>query len=77
MHTLKPLDEEAVRAAARETRRHRSPSRSTSIVGGLGSAVAELLAEELDLRFRSSGSACRTPFRRTLARRITCCKART
>ncbi len=43
MHTLKPLDEDAVRQAATET-----PAIVTveehSVVGGLGSAVAELLA---------------------------------
>jgi transketolase len=49
MHTLKPLDEGAVLAAARETgvlvtlEEH-------SIVGGLGSAVAEVLAERSDVR---------------------------
>jgi transketolase len=47
MHTVKPLDTEAVLAAARETpvvvalEEH-------SIVGGLGSAVAEVLAESCD-----------------------------
>lgn len=44
MHTLKPLDEEAIRIAARET-----PAIVTieehGINGGLGSAVAETLAE--------------------------------
>jgi transketolase len=44
MHTLKPLDTQAVLAAARET-----PLILTieehSIIGGLGSAVAEVLAE--------------------------------
>ena len=44
MHTLKPLDTEAVLAAARET----GPIftiEEHSILGGLGSAVAEVLAE--------------------------------
>jgi len=44
MHTLKPLDEEAVLAAARETRAIITIEEH-SIVGGLGSAVAEVLAE--------------------------------
>ena len=44
MHTLKPLDTEAVLAAARETRAIVTIEEH-SIVGGLGSAVAELLAE--------------------------------
>lgn len=49
MHTVKPLDGDAVLAAARETgvvvtlEEH-------SIVGGLGSAVAECLAERPDIR---------------------------
>jgi transketolase len=49
MHTLKPLDEEAVLAAARETRAMLTIEEH-SIIGGLGSAVAELLAETEDVR---------------------------
>jgi transketolase len=51
MHTLKPLDTDAVLDAARDTgvvvtlEEH-------SVIGGLGSAVAELLAEREDLRPR-------------------------
>jgi transketolase len=48
MHTLKPLDDEAVLAAARETGAVVTLEEH-SIVGGLGSAVAELLAEQLKL----------------------------
>lgn len=44
MHTLKPLDEEAVRAAARETGAILTLEQH-SVIGGLGSAVAEVLAE--------------------------------
>lgn len=44
MHTVRPLDEEAVRAAARETGAIVTLEEH-SIVGGLGSAVAEVLAE--------------------------------
>ena len=44
MHTLKPLDEEAVRAAARETGAVVTLEQH-SILGGLGGAVAEVLAE--------------------------------
>jgi transketolase len=44
MHTLKPLDEEAVRAAARETGALVTLEQH-SVIGGLGSAVAEVLAE--------------------------------
>lgn len=53
MHTLKPLDEEAVLAAARETGAVLSAEEHT-IIGGLGSAVAEVLA----------GSGTRVAFRR-------------
>lgn len=43
VHTLKPFDEEAVRAAARETRLLVSVEEHSRI-GGLGSAVAEVVA---------------------------------
>ncbi len=56
MHTLKPLDEEAVRAAARETGAIVTLEQH-SIIGGLGSAVAEVLAElpGANVRFRRIG----------------------
>lgn len=44
MHTLKPLDTEAILAAARETKAIVTIEEH-SIIGGLGSAVAEVLAE--------------------------------
>jgi transketolase len=44
MHTLKPLDVEAVLAAARETRALATLEQH-SVLGGLGGAVAEVLAE--------------------------------
>lgn len=44
MHTLKPLDTEAVMAAARQTKAIVTMEEH-SIIGGLGSAVAEVLAE--------------------------------
>jgi len=44
MHTLKPLDSEAVLAAARETGALLTLEQH-SVIGGLGSAVAEVLAE--------------------------------
>lgn len=50
MHTIKPLDREAVLAAAAETRRIITVE-NHSIIGGLGSAVAEVIAE--------SGLPCR------------------
>lgn len=56
MHTLKPLDVEAVRSAARETRAVITMEEH-SIIGGLGGAVAECLAEEdhLKVPFRRLG----------------------
>ncbi len=47
MHTVKPLDEEAVLAAARETQAVFTVEEH-SIIGGLGGAVAELLLESCD-----------------------------
>ncbi|HTA24056.1 MAG TPA: transketolase C-terminal domain-containing protein [Terriglobales bacterium] len=44
MHTIKPLDEDAILAAARETRAIVTVEEH-SIIGGLGGAVAECLAE--------------------------------
>lgn len=52
MHTIKPLDEELLVASARKTGRVVTIEEGT-IVGGLGSAVAELLSEK-----------CPTPLRR-------------
>jgi len=46
MHTLKPLDEEAILAAVRETGAVFTLEEH-SVIGGLGSAVAEVLAESL------------------------------
>jgi len=47
MHTIKPLDDEAVLAAAKETRCILALEEH-SVLGGLGSAVAELLAESCE-----------------------------
>jgi transketolase len=47
MHTLKPLDENAVLTAARETSAIFTLEEH-SIIGGLGSAVAEILAESAE-----------------------------
>jgi transketolase len=56
MHTVKPLDSEAVLAAARETKAIFTIEEH-SVVGGLGGAVAELLMEECEypVRFRRIG----------------------
>jgi transketolase len=57
MHTLKPLDCDALRDAALETGAILTLEEH-SIIGGLGSAVAELLAEEPELKvpFRRLGA---------------------
>ena len=56
MHTVKPLDIEAVLAAARETKAIFTIEEH-SVVGGLGGAVAELLMEECEspVRFKRIG----------------------
>ncbi len=48
MHTLKPLDAEVVLAAARETGAIITVEEH-NIIGGLGSAVAEVLADSSNL----------------------------
>ena len=45
MHTIKPLDEELVLKAAKETGAIVT-SEEASVIGGLGGAVAELLSEK-------------------------------
>lgn len=55
MHTLKPIDEEAILKAAEETRSIITVEEH-NIIGGLGSAVAEVLAEaNLKILFRRVG----------------------
>jgi transketolase len=56
MHTLKPLDKDAVLSAAQETRAI-TTLEEHSVIGGLGSAVAEVLAEvdEVRVPFRRIG----------------------
>ncbi|MBI1977882.1 MAG: transketolase [Candidatus Omnitrophica bacterium] len=56
MHTLKPLDSEAVLVAARETQAIVTLEEH-SLIGGLGSAVAEVLAEssEVQVSFKRLG----------------------
>ena len=51
MHTLKPLDEAEIISAAAETGAI-ATLEEHSVIGGLGSAVAEILAESSDLRVR-------------------------
>ena len=54
MHTIKPLDREAILAAAAETRGIVS-AEEHHLTGGLGGAVAELLAREHPTRMRMIG----------------------
>lgn len=54
MHTIKPLDEEIVRKAARETGVIVT-AEEHSIIGGLGSAVAEVLSEKCPVPMRRIG----------------------
>ncbi len=54
MHTIKPLDADAVRAAARETGAILTVEEH-NVIGGLGSAVAEVLVEEARVPFRRHG----------------------
>ena len=53
MHTIKPIDREAIVAAARQTGRIITLEEH-NLSGGLGSAVAEVLADEgcLNVRFK-------------------------
>ncbi len=54
IHTIKPLDEELVVQAARETGRVVTVEEH-SIIGGLGSAVCDALSEELPTRVKKLG----------------------
>ena len=56
MHTVKPLDEELVLECARKTGRIVTVEEGT-VVGGLGSAVCELLSEKLPVPVRRIGVA--------------------
>lgn len=54
MHTIKPLDDEAIRAAAAETDAILTIEEH-NVIGGLGSAVAEVLVECERVPFRRHG----------------------
>jgi len=54
MHTLKPIDADAVRAAVRETGAIVTVEEH-SVIGGLGSAVAEILVDGPRVPFRRHG----------------------
>lgn len=54
MHTIKPLDEEAVLRAAKEIGKIVTIEEH-SIIGGLGSAVAEVLAEQYPAKIKRVG----------------------
>lgn len=54
MHTIKPLDEDIIIEAAKETGRIVT-AEEHSIVGGLGSAVAEVLCRKCPVRVEMVG----------------------
>ena len=54
MHTIKPLDEEAVLRAAKEIGKIVTVEEH-SVIGGLGSAVAEVLAEQCTAKLKRVG----------------------
>ncbi|MBQ7541898.1 MAG: transketolase family protein [Clostridia bacterium] len=55
MHTIKPIDKEAILKAAQETGKIIT-AEDHNIIGGLGSAVAEVLAEsDIPVRFKRLG----------------------
>ena len=54
MHTIKPLDEEAVIKAAKETGKIVT-AEEHSVIGGLGSAVAEVLVREYPVKVKMVG----------------------
>lgn len=54
MHTIKPIDRELVVSSASKTGRVITIEEA-SIIGGLGSAVAEVLSEECPTRMRRIG----------------------
>ena len=54
MHTIKPLDREAVLRAARECGAVVT-AEEHSVIGGLGSAVAEVLADKQNAAFERVG----------------------
>ncbi len=54
MPTIKPIDEDAIVAAARKTRQIVTVE-NHSIIGGLGGAVAEVLSEQCPARLRRVG----------------------
>lgn len=54
MHTIKPLDRELVLQAARETKRIVTVEEH-SVIGGLGSAVCDLLSGELPTPVQTIG----------------------
>ena len=54
VHTIKPLDKETIIASARKTKKVVT-AEEHSIIGGLGGAIAELLAEEYPVRVKRVG----------------------
>lgn len=54
MHTIKPIDEEAIIKAAKETKAIIT-CEEHNIYGGLGSAVAEVLGENYPIKMKRIG----------------------
>jgi transketolase len=54
MHTIKPLDEQTILSAARQTRAFVTVEEH-SIIGGLGGAIAELLADKYPIPIKRVG----------------------
>ncbi|MBR8644419.1 hypothetical protein KEH51_06640 [[Brevibacterium] frigoritolerans] len=55
IHTIKPIDKEAIIASAAKTK-HVITVEEHSIIGGLGSAVAEVLSENQPAKLRRIGT---------------------
>ena len=63
MHTIKPLDEEAVIRAARKTGKIVTVEEH-SVIGGLGSAVCDVVAQKAPAKVLKIGVMCSRPQRR-------------
>ena len=55
IHTIKPLDEELVVSAARETGEKSVTVEEHSVIGGLGSAVCDVLSEKAPTKVMKIG----------------------
>ncbi len=79
VHTIAPFDDDAIVAAARDTGASCYACEDHNVNGGLGSAVAEALAEsgvERDAGARSGCARSASPGRRPSCTRSTACRRR-